>query len=183
MQVSLASFPVGRADRLHAPPALAGQGFALRPAGPGDLPFLRRLYGQTRAAELALAPWPEAAKAQFLDSQFALQHRHYLTHFADADFLLLERAGEAAGRLYLQCRAPDFLIVDISLLDDRQGQGVGSALIAAVLQRAGAEGCGVQLHVDLRNERALHLYERLGFVSMAVEGAHRLMRWSPPPVS
>ncbi|KRF00543.1 hypothetical protein ASG87_12670 [Frateuria sp. Soil773] len=177
MQASPAAFPAGRADRLHAPPALAGREFALRPAVAGDLAFLRRLYGQVRAAELAAVPWPDAVKEQFLDSQFALQHRHYLVHFADADFLLLERAGEAVGRLYLQRRAPDYLIVDISLLDDQQGQGVGGALIDAVQQRAAAEGCGVRLHVEMHNERARRLYERLGFAPLAIEGAHRLMRW------
>lgn len=183
MQSSLANFPAGRADRLQVPAGLAARGFALRPASSSDLPFLRQLYGQARAAELAAVPWPQAAKTQFLDSQFALQHRHYLSHFADADFLLLESGGSAAGRLYLWRRAPDFLIVDISLLDELQGQGVGRSLIAAVQERATAEGCGVQLHVDPHNLGARRLYDRLGFSRQSTEGSHLLMRWPATAVS
>ena len=175
-----ATFPAGRADHLHVPAGLAAHGLRLRPARADDLPFLRRLYGETRAAELAGVPWPEAVREQFLDSQFALQHRHYVNHFADADFLVLERGGDPVGRLYLQRAAPDFLIVDISLLGCVQGQGMGRGLIAAVQEMAVAEGSGVQLHVDVRNVRAQCLYRRLGFalLSPEPEGAHLRMRWS-----
>ena len=183
MQPPLADFPAGRADRLQVPAGLATRGFALRPARSNDLPFLRRLYGQARAAELAAVPWQQAAKMQFLDSQFALQHRHYLSHFADADFLLLESAGSAVGRLYLWRRGPDFLIVDISLLGDLQGQGVGRSLIASVQERAAAEGCGVRLHVDPHNLGARRLYDRLGFLLQSIEGSHLLMRWPSAAVS
>lgn len=178
MQPLPAAFPAGRAERLQVPAELVARDFALRPAVPDDLPFLRVLYGHTRAVELAAVPWPDAVKATFLDSQFALQHRHYLAHFAAADFLLLEHGGEAVGRLYLCRRAPDFLIVDIALLSSAQGQGVGRCLIAAVQQRAAAQGCGVQLHVDPHNERARRLYARLGFRQQSTEGTRLLMRWA-----
>lgn len=175
----LAAFPAGRAEHLHVPVALVGRGFVLRPAGAVDLPFLRQLYGEARAAEMAAVPWSEPAKKQFLDSQFALQHAHYLAYFADADFLLLERAGEAVGRIYLQRRPPDFLIIDISLVRSLHGQGIGTSLIAAVQQLAATRSCAVQLHVDARNERARRLYRKLGFEPRAMEGAHQLMRWQP----
>lgn len=173
-----ATFPAGRAEHLHVPAGLAVQRLRLRPARAEDLPFLRRLYSESRAAELAAVPWPEAAKRAFLDSQFALQHRHYLAHYADADFLLLEQAGKPVGRLYVHPQVPDHLIVDISLLRQHRGRGIGRSLIAAVQERAALEGCGVTLHVSQYNEAAWRLYRRLGFEDVAVEGAHRLMRWT-----
>lgn len=172
-------FPAARADVAHVAVGLGSRGLTLRSAGPADMRFLRQLYGETRAAELAATGWPDAVQTQFLDSQFGLQHRHYVSHYADADFLLLEQGKEALGRLYLQRSAPDFLIVDISLLRRAQGRGIGSRLIVAVQKLAAAAGCGVQLHVDQRNLGAQRLYRRLGFepIDREVAQAYLRMRW------
>jgi ribosomal protein S18 acetylase RimI-like enzyme len=179
MLTAVPDFPAAHADVPHVTAGLTVDGVALRPAGPADLPFLRHLYGETRADELAAVAWPEAARAPFLDSQFGLQHRHYVSHYADADFLVLEQGDAALGRLYLQRGVPDFLIVDISLLRCAQGKGIGSRLIAAVQELAAAAGCGVQLHVDLRNLGAQRLYRRLGFepTGRGAAEAYLHMRW------
>jgi len=108
MQVAEPNFPAARTDVAHVVAGLGGDSLTLRPAGSADMPFLRQLYGETREAELAAVGWPDAVQAPFLDSQFGLQHRHYISHYADADFLLLEQGKEALGRLCLQRTAPDF---------------------------------------------------------------------------
>ena len=56
-------------------------------------PFLQVLQ-LVRADELARVAWPDSVKRAFLADQFALQHRHYLAHYADAWFLAIEQAGE-----------------------------------------------------------------------------------------
>lgn len=144
-----------------------------------DLAFLRALYGALRADELRHAPWPESAKQAFLDSQFALQHRHFVMHFPRAHFLLLERDGRACGRLYLDDEPTDDAhIVDIALLQAERGRGAGSALIRAVQARAAADGRGVRLYVEKRNAAAQRLYERLGFRVQGEEGFHFRLRWA-----
>jgi hypothetical protein len=45
-----------------------------------------------RAEEFLLVPWPQAQKDAFLHQQFRLQHHHFVTHFAGADFWIVERA-------------------------------------------------------------------------------------------
>lgn len=175
----LPPFPQGRDDRLAAPALLSERGFALRPARDDDLPWLRTLYASTRAEELAPVPWPDEAKRAFLDSQFALQHQHYLQHYADADFLAIERKGAPVGRYYLQRRAPDHLIVDISLLPATRGQGIASTLIEHSQHDAAALGRGLHLHVSSDNAQAQRLYQRLGFVLVEDSGAYRRMRWTP----
>lgn len=172
---ALPDFPAGAG--LATPAALGLRGFSLRPCGASDIGFLRQLYGQLRADELAQAPWPAEQKAAFLDSQFALQHKHYLTHFSAADFLLLEVAGQSAGRFYLMRQAPEFLIVDISLLPQWRNSGVGSALIRHAQELAKNEGASLNLHVDQRNHAARRLYQRLGFEVMDEEDAYAAMRW------
>ncbi|MCF7221537.1 GNAT family N-acetyltransferase [Lysobacter sp. TLK-CK17T] len=174
----LPSFP----HRTIQPAPLTGRGLRLRHATDPDLPWLRRLYAATRAQEMAQLPWPEAVRQTFLDQQFDLQHRHYVTHYGDGDFLIVEDADGPVGRYYLHRSTPEHLIVDISLLPERRNRGIGAALIAASQAHACAEGCGMHLHVAVHNPAARRLYERLGFVVITTEGAHHRMRWSPPAI-
>ncbi|MFY2762815.1 GNAT family N-acetyltransferase [Arenimonas sp. MALMAid1274] len=178
----LAAFPPWRRDPPTAPARLAELGYRLRPARDEDLPRLAELYADSRADELAVMPWPEAAKRSFLAQQFALQHSHYLQHYADADFLVIQHGGEVQGRYYLQRAAPDHLVVDISLFAAHRGRGLGQALLAASQHEAGALGRGMALHVYRGNPRAQALYERLGFVVCDSTDTHHRMHWSGEPV-
>lgn len=178
------TFPRTRADWLPA----SGEGLPAcwrwRPAGDGDLPFLRALYGDTRAAELAAVPWPDAARQAFLDSQFALQHQSYTTHYQPADYLVVEWEGQPAGRLYLHRDQRQALVIDISLLSAMRGRGIGSALLRLVHRTAHRDGLeAVTLHVEKRNDAARRLYERLGFAVEGEAGHHLRMRWPAADVS
>jgi ribosomal protein S18 acetylase RimI-like enzyme len=172
-------FPA-RGTQVYEPPALLGErGLALRLCGDHDLPFLAELYGHTRAEELAAVPWPENVRKAFLDSQFALQHRHYVTHYPQADFLLVHQQGRAVGRFYLAHEGGDDLIVDITLLPQWRGQGIGAALMEAAAIQAAARGRGIHLHVLHGNGAARRLYERLGFRVDCDTGTHLHMRRAP----
>jgi ribosomal protein S18 acetylase RimI-like enzyme len=176
----LPPFPARGQSAVETPAYLQGRGFVLRTAHHGDLPALLALYADTRAAEMARVAWPAVAKQGFLAQQFELQHRHYVLHYADADFMVIERDGRLCGRYYLRRTAPEHLVVDISLLADCRGQGLGAALIRATQAEAQALGRGVGLHVVRDNAGARRLYERLGF--QACDGGsdtHQRMRWPP----
>lgn len=164
--------------------ALRRQGFGWRAAERGDIDFMRRLYEMLRADEMALIAWPEGTREAFLDSQFALQHHHFTTHFEHAEFLVLEHGGTAIGRLYLLRDAPRWSIIDIGLLPAWQGRGLGGALLRQLQQDAqDADARGLSLHVRLDNPRAHALYLRLGFRNGSVDGMHRLMHWDAPLAS
>lgn len=175
----LPPFPDGKSRALSVAPDIA-----LRPARDQDLPFLLRLYGETRVAELSLAPWSEAQKQAFIADQFSLQHLHYLQRNPKADFWLIERIGadggrEAIGRLYLDRSQPEWRAIDLSLLVKARGAGVGGALIqsiqAAAIQ-AGADA--VTLYVEKTNHGARRLYTRSGFEeTTSAFPSHSLMRW------
>ena len=167
---------------LDAPAGWSARGLSLRGRTAGDVPFLRALYGAFRAAELAPVPWAEAAKAQFLDSQFALQTLHFDRFHPEADFLIVEEAGAPIGRLYLDRAADGYLIVDIGFLPHKQGAGLGEALLRQVQAHAARAGASrVWLHVLESNPGARRLYERLGFRLIdGGEGPYQRMAW---PVS
>lgn len=181
---SLPEFPAGGASRLGQPALLTERGFHLRPARKDDLPFLRALYASTRKEELAVVPWSDAMRSAFIAQQFALQHRHYLMHYRDADFLVIEHGSSPVGRFYLHPGADDLLVIDISLLPEFRGAGIGSALLRHAQGYAQEHSLGVQLHVMHSNLAARRLYLRLGFTEAADEGSHLLMRWpaAPPAV-
>lgn len=175
---ALLKFPATRAAWLPVSPGTLPPGLQWRGACDGDVPFLRLLYGDTRAAELAAVPWPEAVRCAFLDSQFTLQHQHYVTYYQPADYLVIEHAGTPIGRLYLHCTEREATVIDIALLDAWRGRGFGSALLREVQQAAVRDALdAVVLHVELRNHAALKLYERVGFVAEADTGTHLRMRW------
>ena len=163
------------------PAALASQGYALRPETEDDLPFLMRLYASTREEELAPIPWSAEQKQAFLEGQFAAQRHHYRTYIAACSFEVIERNGEAAGRLYLEPRQTQVYVVDIALLPQWRGQGVGSAIMQALQQTARASGRGVGVMVEKFNP-ALRLYRRLGFTDVADHEVYLELEWRPEPI-
>jgi len=174
---SLPGFPTSLPHPVAATSPLHAHGITLRAALEHDMPFMRDLYHQSRAAELATVPWPEVARRAFLDSQFDLQHRHYIGHYANAAFLIVERAGSPLGRLYLHADGDTLHIIDILLLSAVRGQGVGTALLAHVQQLARDGACNaVELSVLRENAGALRLYQRLGFASVGGDTLRLAMR-------
>jgi ribosomal protein S18 acetylase RimI-like enzyme len=158
--------------------AAVAAGLEFRAATDQDLPFLRELYGDTRAAELAPVPWNEAEKAAFIVMQFSAQHAHYTRHYPAAQRLIIQRAGVPIGRLYVDRWEREHRIVDIALVSAQCGKGFGSAVLRDLLGEGGAANKCVTVHVEKHNP-AMRLYVRLGFVSVEDKGVYDLMRWTP----
>jgi RimJ/RimL family protein N-acetyltransferase len=158
------------------PPSLVSEGFSLRPETDADIPFLTRLFASTREAELAPVPWSAEQKQVFLTSQFQAQRHHYRTYIPDCVFDIIEHRGVPAGRLYLETRRSQLYIVDISLLPDYCGKGLGTAMLEALMAAASANSRGVGIMVEKFNP-ALRLYRRLGFTDIADHEVYLEMEW------
>jgi ribosomal protein S18 acetylase RimI-like enzyme len=64
----------------------------------------------------------------------------------------------------VEAGAGEQFINNVAVLPNFQGQGVGSQLLAFVEDKAKTTGLGTSsLCVDIENERARRLYERLGY--------------------
>ncbi len=161
------------------PPGLASQGHVLRPETDDDIPFLLTLYASTRERELAPLPWNAEQKQAFVASQFQAQRRHYRAYFADCAFDILACRGVAFGRLYLDARPSCLYIVDIALMPEWRGKGVGTAMLTALQEAGRASGKAVDIFVEKFNP-ALRLYRRLGFTDVADHGVYLEMAWRPP---
>lgn len=150
----------------------------LRPAEAGDEAFLLRVYTGTREEELALVPWSSEQKAAFVAQQFAAQTAHYARHYPRMSADVILHGGAPAGRLLVARTAEEILIVDIALLPEFRGNGIGTALLRDLLAEADAAGKRVTIHVERFNP-ALRLYERLGFSIAEDEGVYLLLERRP----
>lgn len=157
----------------------AGLGLTFRRIADADLPFLARVYASTRAEELAATTMTDAQKAAFLDAQFQLQHAHYQKYYPQADWLVTMRGGEDTGRLYLERWPSQHRIIDIAFLPQHRGQGSGEALLRDLMDEAASAAKDVSIHVEKDNP-AMRLYRRLGFVTEEDKGVYDLMRWTSP---
>ncbi|WP_156884492.1 GNAT family N-acetyltransferase [Stappia stellulata] len=157
----------------------ARRGLSFRRIAEADLPFLAALYASTRREEVAPLPWSDAEKTAFLDMQFQAQHAHYMQHYPDADWLVVERGGIAIGRLYLERWPSEIRIIDIALMPESRGRGYGDAMLRDVMDLAGRKRLGVGIHVE-HNNPAMRLYRRLGFTKREDKGVYHLLRWDPP---
>ncbi len=149
-------------------------GFGLRERTQEDLAFLSQLYASTREDELRVVNWSDAQKAVFLQDQFDKQHLHYLAHYPRAQWLVIERDGAPVGRIYLEQTASEIRLMDLALLSAFRGQGVGTALMHALIAHADERGLTVSLHVEPFNQ-AMRLYRRLGFAEVETRGYYMFM--------
>jgi ribosomal protein S18 acetylase RimI-like enzyme len=146
----------------------------LVPVGRRDLEFLYRVYASTRAEELAVVPWDDAQKEAFLRMQFDAQDRWYREQYPRASYEVIVVDGEPAGRLYLHRGDAELRIVDIALLPEHRGNGVGTSLLHDLLAEADTAGKRVTIHVERMNP-ALRLYQRLGFRVAGEHGVYLLL--------
>jgi ribosomal protein S18 acetylase RimI-like enzyme len=152
--------------------------FELRSAGPADQPFLRRLYASRRAGEMALTGWKPAQVDAFLEMQFGARERQYGEQYPSREDRLILVDGLQAGRFCIDRGLAELVLVDIALLPEHQGTGIGTALIEGLQREATAARLMVTLHVAAGNPAA-RLYRRLGFAVESGDGVYEAMRWRP----
>ena len=140
---------------------------------------LFRVYAATRAEEMAMViDWTDEQKEAFLRMQFQAQHAWYQEHYIGAQFDLLLADGVPAGRLYVHRRGSEIRLVDISLLPEYRGSGIGSSLLRQLMSEAEAAGQPLTIHVEKYNP-AMRLYLRLGFKPIEDRGPYDLLEWRP----
>lgn len=152
----------------------------LRPVQDDEAEVVYAIYASTREDELAQAPWGPDEKEAFLRMQFAAQDRYYRQTFPHATHDLILAGSEVLGRLYVDRAAEAVLVVDIALLPEHRGQGIGTMLLGRVCGEAAAQGKPVRIHVEQFNP-ARRLYERLGFRVIEDQGVYLLMERAPHP--
>ena len=151
---------------------------SLRPATAEDTESLAAVYAATRMEELAATDWDDAQKAEFCRMQFIAQDSHYRQHYPTAEFSVIEVSGTFVGRLYVDRWPREIRIMDIAILPEHRGKGIGTHLLLALKKKAADSRRRLSIHVERFNP-ALRLYERLGFRMTEDKGVYFLMEWPP----
>ncbi|MEW9805359.1 N-acetyltransferase family protein [Mesorhizobium sp. ZMM04-5] len=126
--------------------------YVLRPARREDFAFAAAIYiDSMRPLMQRLARWNEEERRAALRRSFRA---------ADTSVIILD--GRDIGWIQVTERDTDYNLAQLQLLDDYCGLGIGTRLIGALLDKASREEKTVSLSV-VRNNRAIALYERLGF--------------------
>jgi ribosomal protein S18 acetylase RimI-like enzyme len=150
----------------------------LRKIGETDTEFLMKVYRSTREPELDATGWDEDQKRKFIEFQFNAQHSHYKSAYKGADFLIIEQNGTDIGRLYVWRTEKQIRIMDIAILPEFRGKGIGTRLLSQFIQESDKSGKRINIHVEYYNP-AINLYNRLGFKKVDDTGVYYFMERKP----
>ncbi len=96
---------------------------------------------------------------------------------AAAAFDILELDGEPVGRMVVDRPGDQVHLVDVAIVPERRGRGLGVAILRALMDEAAAAGQPIRLEVASSNDPSLRLYRRLGFREIAETPMHLSMEW------
>jgi ribosomal protein S18 acetylase RimI-like enzyme len=145
-----------------------------------DLPFLARLYGDSRRHEVSAWGWPPEQQEWFLRMQFDAQRSSYLAHFPYALDRIVLREYTPIGRI-LTCKEDAAMrLIGIALIEEQRQQGIGTYLLRELLKECEELGWAMHLQVAQGNP-AMRLYQRLGFLQMGGDPVYLQMEWKPLP--
>jgi ribosomal protein S18 acetylase RimI-like enzyme len=165
-----------------ANPLVLGLGdppIVLRPEQEQDTAFLANLFRDTAGGVLSLTPIDDATKEKLLRMQLASQTATYRAQFPAARFDIIEQDGEPIGRIVIDPGTDAGRIVDIALLPQRRARGLGTAILAAVLDRFDRRGQRVRCQVLANNQASLRMFHRVGFRQVGELPPFVHLEWRP----
>ena len=122
--------------------------------------------GADRAAVWALY---EAALRGHIEAiwgwEASWQQADFARAFARAATLMIERDGVVCGYCQLDLQAPTVYLRMLVLAPEARSQGIGAALLRAILQRTRAAGRSLRLRVFKVNQAAQRFYAREGWLA------------------
>ncbi len=141
-----------------------------------DAEFLKKVYFSTRKDEFTMLGWNDAQLEMFLKMQFDAQHQSYAMQFPKAENLVIKLKEIAVGRLIVDRVESEIRLVDIALLPEFRGQGIGGQLIGDLILEAENKQLPLTLTVEKTNSGAFRLYQKLGFEIVADDAIYIAMK-------
>jgi ribosomal protein S18 acetylase RimI-like enzyme len=157
---------------------MAEESITLRPATEDDQEFLLDLYKSSRGDDLRGLGWGEDRVGEFLEMQYEA-HRNFLNHdYPGVEDQIVLSEGTPVGHLTIDTRPEEIRLVDVALVAASRNHGTGTLLIQELQAQSAAARCPLRLQV-IRFNRAVGLFERLGFRRTSETGTHFQMEWLP----
>lgn len=151
---------------------------AKRPCQVTDIEFQRQLFVATRRQRFAAAGLLPAMIDTMLSQQFDIQRAAYADAYPAAQRMIVMLAGVPIGRMIVDRSQDRILLVDIAVIPESQGRGIGTRLLTELIDESNRSGSPIQLQVD-RDNPAIGLYELLGFTFDGEQTFQWLMQRKP----
>lgn len=154
------------------------KGLTIRPARPGDKPFLEKLYRESRE-DLRMADADKDYVESLIDMQLFAQSSGYGGMFPNALYFIIEKTGERVGKLTLDWGGREARVVDLGFIKKAQRKGFAEVVLEALLAACGQGKCPLAV-TCLKNRPQLHRYllARGFMVAESTESADLLV-WYP----
>jgi ribosomal protein S18 acetylase RimI-like enzyme len=149
----------------------------LRPARADDQEFLYRLFYSVHSEKLNLAYLNVEEKNRLIGVMYQGFARHYSAIGPAADDRIVLLNNECIGRMILLQTREEIRLADLAILPPHRQRGIGSALIGQLQTESLMSKRPVRLHVA-RFDRALRLYQRLGFYKIDVAEPYLHLEWT-----
>jgi ribosomal protein S18 acetylase RimI-like enzyme len=99
--------------------------------------------------------------------------------FAFAEVWMIKVDGQDVGWFQISEKSGQLELHQIHLVETARGRGIGTYILRCLMAKAQAEQKRISLAV-LTNNRARHLYRKLGFAVVGADGVKLLMQWPDP---
>ena len=153
------------------------QVLTLRPARTDDEEFLNRLFYSVYLEKLQLVALSAEEKKTLVELMYQSFTRHYNSVAPASDDRLVLLDNESIGRMILLHLREEIRLADLAILPQYRCRGIGSALIGQLQTESTMSKRPIRLQVA-RFDRALRLYQRLGFYKIDVAGPYLHLEWS-----
>ncbi len=154
---------------------------SIRPATDRDEPFLKQVHEAARLweFEVLLQTGQEELYHKVVAQQYRSQLQSYEADFPQAHYAVIQWTDRPIGRLYLNYREDEVRVLDIGILPEYRGHGIGEIVLKGICIEAGLRRVPVRLHVHYLS-RARAFYQSVGFRQTAEVLPHIAMEWLHP---
>lgn len=152
----------------------------MRPVNETDDSFLYDVVSSTVRNQFKKMGGDIQIMEPLLRIQYENQTREYRKRFPQASHLIVTINNVDAGRIYLDRNSEEIRILDVTLLPEYRGKGLGAFILKMLEEEAAQNQLPIRIYVEEGNP-SLRLFRRLGYQFQGKYGeVHNLLQWTPP---
>lgn len=155
---------------------------SLRPLKADEEDFWREVFYDSVRSHFEALQMPDDDLNRLLEMQFQAQSNDYGSNYPNASNSVIEHRGVRVGRVILSTEHNDLHLVDIAILTEFRGRGIGTRILAWLCDQSRASGLPIRFYVEKLNPAA-RLYERMGFKVVEDLEMHFRLSWSAETAS
>lgn len=144
----------------------------------GHNEFLLRLFKENRLDLTYISGLSEQQKTEFIFKQFTMEQEQLIQIYPGAEFNIVMLNEEPVGQLYIQHGKATDRILEIGLLEEYRGLGIGRKILTSVIEDAIKKSKCICLQVAWFNHAAYLFYKKMGFQVIEDKGVFYEMQYT-----